>query len=172
MAISPYRVSILRGVNAMARGVKNPYGKPQLGAAPEGNSKLAPNQRGPQPRPGKKKDEKINNQFKPAPPPGLKVQPPQSAGTTPKAFVQKPKPGVAPPKAYVTPKNSETTFSKTAAAQNTAVGKKTYGQSGRTAPNIGPTSASGSVGYKQRSMRQAAAKAAAENLRQKRLKNG
>lgn len=172
MAISPYRVSILRGVNAMARGVKNPYGKPQLGAAPAGNSKLAPNQRGPQPRPGKKKEEKIITPFKPAPPPGLKVKPPQAAGETPKAHVQKPPQGVLTPKAYVTPKGSETTFSKTAAAQNTAVGKKTYGQSGRTAPNIGPTSAAGSVGYKKRSMRQAAAKAAADNLRQKRLKNG
>ena len=53
MAISPYRVSILRGVNAMARGVKNPYGKPQLSSAPVNKPKLASSQRGFQPRPNK-----------------------------------------------------------------------------------------------------------------------
>lgn len=150
MAISPFRVSILRGVNAMARGVQNPYGKPQLGAAPAGNSKLAKVQRGPQPRPNKT----INN--------GLVGQP----------GVQRKNPatisGTGDGKSAAVNNNS----AKTALTQNTSVGKKSYGQSGRSAPNIGPVGASGSVGYKQRDMRQAAAKAAMSNIRQKRLNNG
>lgn len=153
MAISPFRVSILRGVNAMARGVQNPYGKPQLGAAPAGKSKLAKVQRGPQPR--------INN--------GLVGQP----------KIQRKNPATIPGTGDNQKKINNTgaiaydgNSAKTALAQSTSVGKKSYGQSGRSAPNIGPVGASGSVGYKQRSMRQAAAKAAMTNMRQKRLNNG
>ena len=153
MAISPYRVSILRGVNAMARGVKNPYGKPQLSSAPVNKPKLASSQREVKPRLNKAENSQIG---------GNKL--PSLSGTFKTSRVIQSKPSIK----GVGQDNS----AKTASIQNTSVGKKTYGQSGRTAPNIGPTSASGSIGYKQRSMRQAAAKAAVENLRQKRLKNG
>lgn len=156
MAISPYRVSILRGVNAMARGVKNPYGKPQLSSAPVSKPKLASRPRlsgGTKNTWAKKEDSQVGGN-----------KPPSLTGTFKTSRVSQSKPSIA----GVGQNNS----AKTAAVQNTSVGKKTYGQSGRTAPNIGPTSASGTVGYRQRSMRQAAAKAAVENLRQKRLKNG
>ena len=153
MAISPYRVSILRGVNAMARGVKNPYGKPQLSSAPVNKPKLASSQREVQPRLNKAENSQVGGN-----------KPPSLTGTFKTSRVTQSKPSIK----GVGQDNS----AKTAITQNTSVGKKTYGQSGRTAPNIGPASASGSIGYKQRSMRQAAAKAAAENLRQKRLKNG
>ena len=153
MAISPYRVSILRGVNAMARGVKNPYGKPQLSSAPVNKPKLASSQRGFQPRLNKAENSQVGGN-----------KPPSLTGTFKTSRVTQSKPSIK----GVGQDNS----AKTAITQNTSVGKKTYGQSGRTAPNIGPTSASGTVGYRQRSMRQAAAKAAVENLRQKRMKNG
>lgn len=157
MAISPFRVSILRGVKAMASGVQNPYGKPQLGAAPAGKSKLAKVQRGPQPRPNKT----INNGL--VGQPGVQRKNPATisgTGDGNKKIINK--------GAIAYDGNS----AKTALAQSTSVGKKSYGQSGRSAPNIGPVGASGSVGYKQRSMRQAAAKAAMTNMRQKRLNNG
>lgn len=157
MAISPFRVSILRGVNAMARGVQNPYGKPQLGAAPAGKSELAKVQRGPLNKPSRS----INN--------GLVGQP----------KIQRKNPATIPGTGDNQKKINNTgaiaydgNSAKTALAQSTSVGKKSYGQSGRSAPNIGPVGASGSVGYKQRSMRQAAAKAAMKNMRQKGLNNG
>lgn len=138
MAVSPLRISLLRGVNAMNKGVKNPFGPPvklgsttpkkvSLGAAPA------------RPQPVKK--------------PGLSSAPVGQFKST------QPKTENTQAKLTGMPKNG---------FNNTAAGDKKYGLSRRSAPNIGP---SDKTGYRKRSMVNAA-KAAVENVKQKKLQIG
>lgn len=139
MAVSPLRMSLLRGVNAMNKGVKNPFGQPV---------KLGPATNVPKPT------------RTPKSAPNLMIR---NANVAP----YKPKTGQA------AQRQSENTQAKITGMpkngfNNTAAGDKKYGLSGRSAPNIGP---SDKVGYRKRSMVNAA-KAAVENVKQKKLQIG
>lgn len=136
MAVSPLRMSLLRGVNAMNKGVKNPFGPPvKLGSTTPKKVSLGAAPVRPQP-------------------------------------VKKPRLSSAPVGQSAQRQSENTQAKLTGMPKNgfnsTAAGDKKYGLSGRSAPNIGP---SDKTGYRKRSMVNAA-KAAVENVKQKKLQIG
>lgn len=152
MAISPFRVGIMRGARAMAGGVDNPFGKPQLGAADTTKRKATTGKLTPRGVDrGKSSSDKVQD---------FKKTFDKNRGF--KAIV--PKVNVGGPDVKQAYEGS--TDSKKSGTQAAGVGTKKYGLSGRGAPNIGPTSADGQKGYAKRT-RVAAAKAAANNIRLK-----
>lgn len=144
MAISPVRMALFKGVNAMSNGVSKPFQKATLGGRGITNTKRA-------------NTIAAGNKARLG-----------GRGTTP------PSRGKIGNEQTNKPKEKLTFGSKPAPVKqfnSTAAGDKKYGISGRSMPNIGPVSAQGAAGYKKRTQVQAA-KAALANTRNKRVQFG